>query len=161
MIINYDTTTGASQTVFPLERVRMLSAHEGTMATSASGDSLYKDVRVTKGDEDYIVGVIEEGLRLVEQMMGTLLLAQATYDGKKAEFDFLPSCRLRNDNSLTDALAECAAEYAMSRWLEIRLPSRAEGYLSRFADKAKSAVILAAEKPLPTLREEESEGSGS
>lgn len=156
MKIYYDTTSGVAQRIFPLEQVRMLCSHEGVMAVDNNGDPRYKDVRLSKGEEPFVVSAIEEGLRHVEQMLGTLLTREAVYTGSYAEFDFRKSCLLREDSSLAGSLAECAVEYAMYRWLEIRLPGRSEHYLQRFADKAKSTVILAAEKPLPELRSDDS-----
>ena len=147
MKVYYDTTAGASQRVFPLERVRMVSAHEGVMAVSQGGDSLYKDVRVTKG----VKVCIEEGLRLVEEALGSMLLEEGTYTDGYCEWKLKESYGKRQESSAADMVGEAVAIYALWRWLDVRLPGRAAAYLELWPVKLKQAVGIVCEKGRPEL----------
>ncbi len=151
MKIYYDITDVDGQRVFPLERVRMVSAHEGVMAVSQGGDSLYKDVRVTKGDEPFVLVCIEEGLRLVEEALGSMLLEEGTYTDGYCEWTLKESYGKRQEQSAVDMVGEAVAIYALWRWLDVRLPGRAASYLELWPVKLKQAVGIVCEKGRPEL----------
>lgn len=151
MKIYYDKTTAqTAQTVFPMEQARMLSAHEGSMAVTQGGDSLFRDVRIRSRDERAILQWVKDALRMIEVRLRSALLS-AVYTTTDCTLAFKDRYTVRDTPEMADEAAYAAANYALSRWLEIRQPEKASAYLERFSDRMERIAQFCLRKDVPTL----------
>ena len=153
MHIYYDITDtqGVTQTVYPMEQARESAAHEAAQAATPQGDSLYKDVRIaTQADNHAVLQWVIDAIRIIEVRLRTALLS-ASYADDACTITLKDRYTVRDTTEMADEIAYAAANYALSRWLEIRLPEKAASYLQRFNDRTERIAQFILRKDVPTL----------
>ena len=157
MKVYYDIqqSAGVAQRVFPLEQVRMISAQEGYAATSSGGDPLFKDVRLRTLDEQAVAKWIDDAMRQIEVRLRSAI-SSATYTGDYCQLTFKNRYTVRDTQEMADEAAYAAACYALSRWLDIRLPEKAAAYLAMFTDRVEKIAQYCLRKDVPVLDTDDS-----
>ena len=152
MRIDYKTLTAdSSNTVSPVERVRMLSAFEGNNAADKDGNPMFKDIVVTTNDEQEILVFCRHAAQDIENRLGHALTQEALYEDGCVQLQLNQSYELRGQASLPDLIAECVAMFAMAKWLADKLPDRAAEYMQTYNVKVEQATRMAFRKQRPNL----------
>lgn len=131
-----------------IQRATMLSAFEAKMAFNTTGDRMFSDVRITAKDESAVKAYIQEGMNILISMLSRAFDITKTDTSTTSIW----SIEGEDDNRLnisSTQFDEALASFALSRWLDNKLPQRAQAYASIFKDLSESSIKMSLKKRKP------------
>lgn len=137
-----------------VERCKMLSAYEAREAVDANGERKYDSVRITDDEQSVILTYIKQSAELLESMLTSALLSEGDYTSdEQVTWEMSEDVARRkggNNESLIKSCQDAFAVFAMSKWLENKLPEQSQAYLRMWGDLSTAAVRIARQKRKPS-----------
>lgn len=137
-----------------LNRCEMLSSFDGREALTQSGESNYKQLRITSQETDLLKTYIGQAVNNIESKLGGAIESVSSTDNAdKVSFAFASDSSRRSGNSsvFKRCLLETIVAFVMKRWYEDKASDRSNAYHALYEDMLISAKNIAYKKTKPTL----------
>jgi len=140
------------------EQCKKLAAFDANQAHTSEGDSLFDLVRIADRDMVVISDYITQAFHIIESSINNLLTEEGNHDIKNETYswnfkDDVARRKTGTNNAFTTAATEAITMYALSRWMENKLPDNAKMYNDHFTTALNTAVRIIKIKAEPTRPE--------
>ncbi len=119
-------------------------------------DGMYHTLNITPADYVFLRTYIGQ----VSQLLGSLLrfcVEDVSVGEEGVDFDFRRDCVLNTHEERTERhLAETISFYVMSRWLQNKLPERAQAYLTMY-NEMSILLVNSATRTRPVMADDDGE----
>ena len=133
-----------------IDRCTLISAFDARESITGSGESNYKQMRITTQENELLKTYIGQGANFIESKL-TGILGVATTATDSISFNLLSTDRSAGENTIKRSISETIVAYTLQRWYEDKSPDKSKAYNALFTDMLEATKAIAYRKTHPTL----------
>ena len=131
-------------------RCTLISAFDARESITGSGESNYKQMRITTQEDELLKTYIGQGANFIESKL-TGILGVATTATDSISFNLMSTDRGAGESTIKRSISETIVAYTLQRWYEDKSPDKSKAYNALFTDMLEATKAIAYRKTHPTL----------